>query len=99
PPGGPGPGTVDGLIRAVIATALRERRFRPRALRADSTVVEADVRYPTDIGLCSDAVGVLHRAARRVRAAVPVITERVRDRSRAVGVRARALGRSLKRRT
>ncbi len=94
-----GPEVVDDLIRGLIAKALRERRFRPRALRSDSTVAEADVRYPTDIGLCSDAVRVLHRAAKTVAAAVPAITGRVRDRSRSVGRRARNLGRTLRRRT
>jgi transposase, IS5 family len=90
---------VDGCIRAVIGKALRERRFRPRALRSDSTVAEADIRYPTDAGLAADAVRVLARSARRVRAAVPAVSGRVRDRSRAVGKRLRALGRTLRRRT
>ena len=31
----------------------REKRFRPRAVRIDSTVIEADVKYPTDAGLAS----------------------------------------------
>ncbi len=39
------------LTRTVIQKARREKRFRPRAARIDSTVVEADVRYPTDAGL------------------------------------------------
>jgi IS5 family transposase len=62
-------------------------------------VAEADIRYPTDAGLAADAVRVLARTARRVRAAVPTITRRVRDRSRAVQKRQRALGRTLRRRT
>ena len=94
-----GPQVVDGCIREVIGVALRERRFRPRALRVDSTVAEADIRYPTDAGLAADAVRVLARAARRVRAAVPTVTRWVQDRSRAVGKRLRALGRTLRRRT
>jgi IS5 family transposase len=94
-----GPQVVDQIIREVIGKALRERRFRPRALRSDSTVAEADIRYPTDAGLAADAVRVLARAARHVRAAVPTVTRRVQDRSRAVGKRLRALGRTLRRRT
>jgi IS5 family transposase len=90
---------ADGIIRGVIGVALRERRFRPRALRVDSTVAEADIRYPTDAGLAADAVRVLDRSARRVRAAVPAVSGRVRDRSRAVGKRLWALGRTLRRRT
>jgi IS5 family transposase len=38
-----GPEVVAELTRAVIEKAVRERRFRPRAARVDSTVVEADV--------------------------------------------------------
>jgi IS5 family transposase len=42
--------TVAELTRALIVKATREKRFRPRAVRIDSTVIEADVRYPTDAG-------------------------------------------------
>jgi IS5 family transposase len=43
-----GPETVSELTRAMIVKACREKRFRPRAVRIDSTVIEADVQYPTD---------------------------------------------------
>jgi IS5 family transposase len=56
-----GPETVAELSRLVIAKAQRETRFRARAVRIDSTVVEADVRYPTDSGLAGDGVRVLAR--------------------------------------
>lgn len=94
-----GPGVTDALIRRIIELACRERRFRARALRVDSTVVEADIRYPTDAGLCADAARVVSRAARRLRRAVPSARQHVRDRGRAVGQRLRALGRTLTRRT
>jgi IS5 family transposase len=94
-----GPELTDQLIRSVIERALAEKRFRPRALRVDSTVAAADIRYPTDSGLAADAVRVLARAGRKVVAAVPAVRARVRDRSRAVGRRLRALTRTLKRRS
>ena len=56
-----GPEVVHELTRLVIAKARREKRFRPRAARIDSTVVEADVRYPTDAGLAGDGVRALAR--------------------------------------
>jgi transposase, IS5 family len=90
---------VDELTRSVIEGALAANRFRPRAMRVDSTVAAADIRFPTDSGLCADAVRVLARAARRVAAVVPKVTARVRDRSRAVGRRQRALTRTLRRRS
>src|SRR5450631_2968249 len=48
-----GPETVSEMTRALIVNTCRERRFRPRAVRVDSTVTEADVKYPTDAGLAS----------------------------------------------
>jgi hypothetical protein len=50
-------------------------------------VVEADIRYPTDAGLASDAVRTLARAARKLRAAVPDAIQHVRDRTRSVNKR------------
>jgi transposase, IS5 family len=34
--------TVSEMTRALIVQAVREKRFRPRAVRIDSTVIEAD---------------------------------------------------------
>lgn len=90
---------VDELIRSVVRIATRDRRFRGRAMRCDSTVVEAEVRYPTDAGLAADGVRLLARAGRALREACGEEVGRVRDRSRAVGRRMRELGRSLRRRT
>src|SRR5215469_1181061 len=50
-----GSAVVNEITRVVIDKARREKRFRPRAARIDSTVVEADVRYPTDSGLALDS--------------------------------------------
>src|SRR2546426_8770063 len=91
--------TVAELSRLVIGKAQRETRFRCRAVRIDSTVVEADVRYPTDSGLAADGVRTLAREGKRLRSTLGETRARVRDRSRAVGKRMRALSRSLRRRT
>ena len=59
-----GPEVIEQITRAVIAGATTgERRFVARAARIDSTVVEADIRYPTDLGLAADAPKVLAREA------------------------------------
>jgi len=94
-----GPELVDDLTREVIQLAVKERGFKVRAMRCDSTVQEADVRHPTDSGLAADAVKVLARAARKVHATLPGLTRKVRDRSRAAGKRIRELNRSLAGRT
>ncbi len=94
-----GPALVDELTREVIQLAVKERGFRARAMRCDSTVQEADIRFPTDCGLAADAVKVLTRAAGRVQDVIPGLTRKVRNRGRAAGRRIRELNRSLARRT
>jgi transposase, IS5 family len=90
---------VDELIRTLIKKATSERRLRLRAMRCDSTVLEADIRFPTDIGLVQDAVRTLVRTAATVVATVPGVTAKVRNRGRAIAKRVQTLGRTLKRRT
>jgi transposase, IS5 family len=88
---------IDDICRVVIATATTgARRFVARAARIDSTVIEADVRYPTDIDLAGDATKALARAAAAV---VGSDAPRVRNRSRAIARRQRALNRTLAART
>jgi len=90
---------VHELTRLVIAKARREKRFRPRAARIDATVVEADIKYPTDAGLAADGVRALAREGRKLAAKIGAKRTAVRDRSRAVGVRMRALTRTIRRRS
>jgi IS5 family transposase len=78
---------------------VRERRFRPRAVRIDSTVVEADVKYPTDAGLASHGVRALAGEGRKLAGRIGAKKQRVRDRSRALGRRLRAITRTLRRRS
>jgi IS5 family transposase len=91
--------TVAELTRGLIDKATRERRFRGRTARIDSTVVEADVRYPTDSGLAADGVRALARGARKLRSLAGKRVGAVRDRSRAVGKRLRSIARTLPYRT
>jgi transposase, IS5 family len=90
---------VNEITRALITGACREKRFRARAVRIDSTVIEADVRYPTDAGLASHGVRALAREARKVGALLKEKTVRVRDRSRVMGRTLRAISRTIRRRT
>ena len=93
-----GPEVVAELCRLVIAKAQREQRFRARAMRCDSTVVEADVRYPSDAALAVDATRRLAREGARLAALAGAGATRVRDRSRAAGRRLRLIGRTMSRR-
>src|SRR5215216_350396 len=90
---------VDEITRAVITKATRERRFITRAVRIDSTVVEADVRYPSDAGLAGDATRMLAREAAEARRLAGAGARQVRDRSRAAGKLLRQIHRTFARRT
>jgi IS5 family transposase len=89
---------IDEITRLVIGTAVREKRFVPRAMRVDSTVVEADVRWPSDAALAHDATRALAREGTRVGALIGAGAQHVQDRSRAAGRRLRLIGRTVGRR-
>ena len=61
-----GPETVNELTGVVIGTARRESRFVARAVRIDATVVEADIRYPTNAGLAWQGARALAREGRKL---------------------------------
>ena len=90
---------VHQLTREVIQKARREKRFRPRAARIDSTVVEADIRYPTDAGLAVDGVRALAREGRKLAGKIGAKRTAVRNRSRAVGKRLRGITRTMRHRS
>jgi IS5 family transposase len=94
-----GADTVNELTRALIVTATRSKRFRVRAVRIDSTVIEADVKYPTDAGLAGAGVRALAREAKKLAALVKERKRRVRDRSRSMGRALRAISRTIRRRS
>jgi len=94
-----GPETVAELTRVLISKAMREKRFRPRAVRIDSTVIEADIKYPTDAGLASHGVKALAREARKLAKQIGETRRRVRDRSRSMGHKLRAISRTIRRRS
>ena len=91
--------TVSELTRSLIVQATREKRFRPRAVRIDSTVIEADVKHPTDAGLASHGVRALAREARKLARLVGERRSRVRDRSWAMGRKLRGIARTIRRRS
>ncbi len=94
-----GPEMVNEITRALISKECREKRFRARAVRIDSTVIEADVRYPTDASLAAHGVRALARQARKVMVLVKEKKMGVRDRSRMMGRMLRAISRTIRRRS
>jgi transposase, IS5 family len=91
-----GAGAVAGLNEALWAKAAGQKLLRTGRLRADTTVVPADVAYPTDSGLLARAVRRIAVTGRRIQAAGGATRTRVRDRSRAAGRRAHAIAMKLR---
>jgi IS5 family transposase len=91
-----GADVVAGLNEVLLARAAGQKLLRVSRLRADTTVVPANVAYPTDSGLLARAVRRIAATGRRVRAAGGATRTRVRDRSRAAGRRAHAIAAKLR---
>ena len=70
-----------------------------RAVRIDATVVEADIRYPTDGGLAWQGARALAREGRKLAGRLRGQAVRVVDRSRQIGKTVRVISRTLARRT
>jgi IS5 family transposase len=97
-----GPEVIEEIVMVLIRSATQQgtpARFQVRAARIDSTVVESDVRYPTDIELCEDATKILAREAKKVCHLAGDLAPKVRDRSRSITQRVRKLNRTLAART
>lgn len=91
-----GSAAVDGLSQALLAKAAEAKLLRTTRLRADTTVVAANVSYPTDSGLLAKAVRRIAATGRRIQAAGGAIRTRIRDRSRSAGKRAHAIAAKLR---
>ncbi len=85
--------------RAITLKLHEERVVRGRKIRVDSTVVDADIHYPTDSGLIADGVRKLTRLGKQVKSAVGATVTEVHDRSRSVKRRLLGIGKLLRRRS
>src|SRR6185437_9722689 len=90
-----GEGAVAGLNEALWAKAAQARLLRTARVRADTTVISANVVYPTDSGLLAKAVGKLVRTVGRVQAAGGATRTVMTDRRRAAARRVRQIASKL----
>ena len=91
-----GSAAVDGLNEALLAKAAEAKLLRTNRLRADTTVLPANVSYPTDSGLLAKAVRRIAATGRRIQAAGGATRTKVRDRSRSAGARAHRIAAKLR---
>lgn len=91
-----GEAAVAGLNDALLIKATAAKLIRTDKVRADTTVVEAAVAYPTDSGLLAKAVGGIAKTVKRIQVAGGATRTRVRDRSRSAGQRAHSIAAKLR---
>jgi IS5 family transposase len=91
-----GSAAIAGCNEALLAKAAEAKLLRTSRLRADTTVVPANVAYPTDSGLLARAVRRIAATGRRIQAAGGATRTRVRDRSRSAGKRAHGIAAKLR---
>jgi transposase, IS5 family len=91
-----GVAAVEGCNEALLAKAAEAKLLRTSRLRADTTVVCADVAYPTDSGLLAKAIRRIAATGRRIQAAGGAVRTRLRDRSRSAGKRAHGIAAKLR---
>ena len=94
-----GTAAIDGLNEALLAKAVQAKVLRTDRLQADTTVVPANVAYPTDSGLLAKAIKRIAVTGRRIQAAGGAVRTAVRDRSRSAGKRAHGIAAKLRMRS
>jgi len=94
-----GSAAVEGLNEALLAKAAEAKLLRTNRIRVDTTVVPANVAYPTDSGLLAKAIRRIAATGKRIQAAGGATRTRLRDRSRAAGRRAHEIGTKLRTRS
>ncbi len=91
-----GPEVVQALNEALLVKAGAAKVIKTDQVRADTTVVPANVTYPTDSGLLVRAITLIVTLVARIHLAGAASRTGVRDRRRAAGRRARSISAHLK---
>lgn len=94
-----GPEVLHELNQLLVQQARARKVLRGRKLRVDTTVIQAPIEYPTDIGLLADSVRVVTRTVRHLQAAGAAVRTAFRTRTRTVTRALRTVGQVLRTRT
>jgi len=89
---------VNGLNEALLARAVEARVLKTNRVRADTTVVPANVAYPSDSSLLAKGVAKMVKGAHRLKAMGLATRTRLVDKTRTVRSRARSINANLRRR-
>src|SRR3954447_13550865 len=93
-----GQAAVDDLNDALLAKAAEAKVLKLNRVRVDTTVIEANVAYPTDSGLLAKGVARIAATAKKLRAMGLAPRAPLADRTRSVRARARSINANLRRR-
>lgn len=94
-----GPETL-AQVNAAVIDGLRDHKIsRGRRQRIDSSVVEADIHYPTDSQLIADGIRSVTRVSKKIRDLLGDGVEQLADRSRSVKRRILLIAKHLRPRT
>jgi transposase, IS5 family len=94
-----GENAVLGLNEALLARADAAKLVKTGKVRADTTVVSANVEYPTDSGLLAHTVTLIGKLVARIRAAGGATRTVFRDATDTAATMVHAIGAKLKLRT
>src|ERR1700733_8080571 len=84
------------LHRRLVEIAQEEGVIQGRKLRVDTTVVESNIRYPTDSSLLGDGARVLTRTMKRIETKAGTLKRKVRNRTRSMNKRVVAIALSTR---
>jgi IS5 family transposase len=87
---------VDAIHRRLVEMAREHGLIKGRCARVDTTVVETNIRYPSDSRLLQDGVRVLTRAFKRIEQATGVVGGPLRNRMRATTHRVLEIARAAR---
>lgn len=94
------PTTLEKFNERIMQLAVEQKVTQGRKLRTDGTVVEANIRAPSDSRLLADGVRVLARTVVRARALLQQkVQEPFEDFTQAAKQRARQIGETLRKKT
>ena len=85
---------MEKIHAGMVALAQEHRVVTGRRMRLHSTVVDANIHYPTDSSLLGDGVRVVTRWMKKVTAIAGSVGTKLRDRSRSMQRRLMEIGRA-----
>jgi transposase, IS5 family len=89
---------ISELNEALLAKALEARVLKTNRVRADTTVVEANVAFPTDSSLLAKGISGMAGTAKKLRDLGYATRTRMVDRTRSAHKRSRSIQANLRRR-